>query len=617
MNLNNTPLYFKPYMWKKDYYTVKEFCTLLGSNHSLFLKKFYDAVFSDFHKATFTGFEDVYHFERLREGANANGFLTPNVLTPKARFCFLPFYSNGDIDFLVSKEGALAFIDSHQQQLVDLGVSKTHIKAILNNIPFQKEEPQNVWCLWDFTKKFTKNSKNVLKLSEYISDNLFDARYPKQMPDGSIQEEPMFLYWRGKRRSTNFFFKAEAFDYFKKEYAPLLAQKEAEIEAQNEFISIRHFLLKVSGKHISDKMLSDFIKQKAIDDVYEETDATGNSTVKKMFEVDHGIISMRKNAIYPFTLRYQNELKSFGLLNMNHILNQSIRLSDLPAGAISLSKLFKKHQLQKVWPQMLLVVEKAYNKQKSARGKSASNPLLKSYYHRNQEEYYIDEKDATAFFSRFYKKLKSLGANQDRLDHLVGKRSLVKRTPSMVQFREMFYALGIHPCHFKRLRDEIETKFINDTYEHQDETGAKSLQPVFIKATTQHSISYLFKNKQAMQSFLRAHADFFLENKVNPLRLNDASGIKPILPISNEQLTIEALAQLLSLSSRFKDYVHKNLIDATYQSAQEEALVEKKMFTHVRSSTGHIVYAIDKQAIPALQEKIKQYRINSDRQRKR
>ena len=612
MNLNNTPLYFKPYMWKKDYYTVKEFCNLLGTNHTLFLKKFYDAIFSDFYKATYTGFEDVYHFERLRDGANVNGFLTPNVLTAKTRFCFLPFYDRGNIDFLVSKEGALAFIDSHQQQLVDLGVSKTHIKAILNNIPFQKEEPQNVWNLWDFTKKFTKNSKNVLKLAEFISDNLFESCYPKQMPDGSIQEEPMFLYWRGKRRSTTFFFKAEAFDYFKEQFAPLLAQKEAEIEAQNEFISIRHFLLKVSGKHISDKKLSDFIKQNALDDVYEETDATGQVIQKKMFEVEHGTISMRKNAIYAFTLRYQKELESFGLLNMNHVLNQSIRLRDLPAGAISLSNLLKKHQLYKLLPQMTLVVQKAYNKQKST-----PNALIKSYYHKNQLEYYIDEKDTKAFFTRFYKKLLVLGANQDRLDHLLGKRILEKRTQSMVQFRDMFYALGIHPCHFKRLRAEIESNFINETYEHMDELGVQSKQPVFIKASTQHSIRYIFKNKQAMQSFLRAHGDFFLENKVNPLRLNDASGVSPILPISDEQMTIEALAQLLSFSNRFKDYVHKNLLEETYQSSQKDALTEKKMFTPVRASTGHIVYAIDKQAIPTLQEKIKQYKINSDRQRKR
>ena len=616
MNLNNIPLYFKPLMWKKDYYTVKEFCKLLGFQQHAFIKRFYDAIFSDFHQATYTGFEDVYQFERLREGENSNGFITPNVLSSKKKRCFLPYYNAGDIDFLVSKAGVLAFIDSYQKQLIDLGVNKTLIKAILYNIPFQKEEPQNVWNLWDFTKKFTKNSKNVLKLSEYISDNLFDAHYPKQMPDGSVQEESMFLYWRGKRRATNFFFKADAYAYFKEHYASLLAQKEAAIEEQNEFISIRHYLLKVSGKHISDKKVSDFIKKNALHDVYDEVDASGQVTKKPMFEVEHGCLSMRKNAIYAFTERYQEELKALGLLNMEHILKQSIRLCMLPKGAISLSKLLRKYRLIELLPQMTTAVETVYNEQKSAGDKSNLNPVFSSFYRKNQLEYYIDEKDSEAFFNLFYKKLLSLGVNKDKLDHLAGKHILPKRDQSMVQFKDMFYSLGLHPRHFKRLRDEIESQFINDTYEHIDENGLKSKRPVFIKASTQHSIRYVVQNKQAMQSFLRAHGDFFLKNKVNLLRLHDASGVNPILPISDEQMTIEAFAQMLSLSNRFKDYAYKNLLDSTYQVSVETGVEEKKIFTPVRSSTGHIVYAVAKQAIPVLQDKIKRYKIHSDRQRK-
>lgn len=614
MDLNTEPLYFKPLFWKKEYYSLEEFCLLLGVQKPLFQKKFHQAIFDEFYKASYTGFEDVYQFERLRGSPNANGFLTPTVLTKHKHSCFLPYYEKGDINFLVSKEGALAFIDAYQEELVHLGVSRTHLKSILHNIPFQTKEPKNVLTLWDFTKKFTKNSKNVLKLADYISNTLFDAYFQKQMPDGTITYEPMFLYWRGKRRSTNFFFNLEALDYFKKHYADVLAKKEAEIEAQNEFVSIRQFLWQISGRHSLDKKVSDFIKNNLLHITYTEVDEFDNTTIKPVFELDHNNLSMRKKAIYPFAKAYQKELESLGVINVKHVLNNSIRLKDLPKEAVTVSKLLQQNQLFKFIPQILPFVEKAYQKQKP----SSKEPLIKTYHFKNKVEYFVLKKDASRFFKTIYKDLLSLGVNKDRLDNLTGKNPLPQRNKSMVLMKDMFYALGIQPKYFKRLREEIETHFIQETYLHEDETGQKTPQPIFIKANSQHSVTYVIQNKQAMQAFLKSHGDFFLKNKVHPLRLNDASGVQPILPATNDQLTIEALAQFLMLSQRFRDYAHKNLLDATYEVVDETGQkVQKKMFSPVRSKTGHIVYAIDKKAIPQLEERIKTYRINADRQRRR
>ncbi len=617
MNLNKTPVYFKPLFWQKEYYSIDEFSSLLGFQQALFKKKLYQAILDDFYKATYTGFEDVYQFERVRGTLNANGFLTPNVLTKQNRSCFLPFYDGGDIGFLVAKEGVLAFIDAYQEKLIDLGVSKTRIKAILHNIPFQKTEPKNVMTMWDFAKKFTKNSKNVKQLADYISNTFFDTYYPKKMPDGQVQNEPMFLYWRGKRRATNFFFNLDALDYFKKQFAPLLAKKEAEIEEGNEFISIRHYLLKVSGKYVADKKLVDFIKAHALDATFVDMDEKGNAVQKPVFEMKHNIISMRKNAVFSFTKQYQNELEALGFFNMQHILNQSLRLSELPSDALVISKLIKESKLIKFAPEIEELVAKAYLKQQNT-ASTKKEPFLKAYYRKNKEEYYINVQDKELFFKKFYTPLLKLGVDKDRLDSFAGKRELPKRNKSMVLIRDLFYMLGIHPKQFKRMKEEILNQFVHDTFEFVDENGKKTHQNVFIKANSQHSVSYVIQNKQAMQSFLKARGDYFLKNKVNPLRLNDASGVQPI-PLANEdQMTVEALALFLSLPNRFKYYVSKNLLAETYLSSTKEGTtVEKKMFSRVRSKKGHIVYAIDKAAINTLQEKIKVYKINSDRQRKR
>lgn len=612
------PLYFKPIYWKDKYYSVAEFCDLLG-HHGLFVKKFYQAIKDDFYSATYTGFEDVYQFERVRGTKNNNGFVTPAVLEKKNRPCFIAFYDRGYIDFLISKEGALAFIESHQEKLADLGVSKTRIKAILHNIPFLSEKPQNTINLWDFTKKFTKNSKNVMQLAEYISSHFFDTYYPKQMPNGLVEERPMFLYLRGKRRATNFFFDLEALDYFKKNYAPLIIKKAAEIEKQNEFISIRNFILSVFGQHYSDKDLTSFIKEKALHDTYVEVDEKGSLVSKEMFLFSQGVLSMRKGAIIPFVNKYKKELQDMGCCNMNHILNQTPRYKDLPKEALPLTKIIKKHRLTQFLPQVQALVKspKWVNTQITLQNKEKA-PLFHPYYMKDTVEYFVYQKDEKAFFKKFYKAFLSLGVAKERLDAILGAKPLPKRTPDMVLIRQMLLQLGINQKHHKRMQDEILATFVNETYPVVGKKGNIKKENIFVKASTISSIGYVFKNKEAMQAFVKNHRDYFLQNKVNPLRIDDVSGVKPILPPSQDQMTLEALIICGSFAEKFKYYVHKRLLNETYLTTNSDGqVVEKNMFSPVRSVSGHIVYAIDKKAIPTLEEKIKTYKIHSDRQRNR
>ena len=117
---------------------------------------------------------------------------------------------------------------------------------------------------------------------------------------------------------------------------------------------------------------------------------------------------------------------------------------------------------------------------------------------------------------------------------------------------------------------------------------------------------------------MKKHSDFFFKKGVSPLRLKDVTGESVIPPLNDNLVALNALAQLLNLeSNRFNTYVHKKYLDTTYPVTDSNGVsVQKKMFTPVRLPSGHISYAIDKNAIPVFEKMVYQLKINSQRQRK-
>ncbi len=616
-------VYFKPLMWKKDYYSFTEFCALLGVpvRSEAFLK-LHQALEDKYYPASYTGFEDVYQFEKMRQTPNVNELITPRVLEKRECPCFLRVYGPkaGEISYLVSKAGVLAFLDAYQKELIQLGVNKSRLLALLHNMPIYDEAPAPVITLWDFTKKFTKNSKNVRLLSDFIVDNFFNTTICYQNQKGENCEEPMFFYVKGKRRSTTFHFNASLLPIVKEKYGPLLQKKASEIEAQNEWISLRRFLLEVSGSLVSDKKLKAFILDKALSDTFEDVDAQGNVLTQKMFDYENNILSMRKKAIIPFVTKYQAELEQLGIFGFHYILNQEQRRVDLPKEALTLHKLFSRSNLSQYTTlfQKLLQSQKAYNKKILNPKTGKKQPLFHPYYVKDKIKYYVLEKDVRAFFKLFYKDLLSLGIASFRLDELMGKSRLPRRSLQMVAMRDVFYKLGMKSSLFLPLSQEIEAAFSNETYLYKKPDGTFEKRPVFIKAKTNRSARFLFENQEAVQFFVKKHSDFFFKKGVSPLRLKDVTGESVIPPLNDNLVALNALAQLLNLeSNRFNTYVHKKYLDTTYLVTDSNGVsVQKKMFTPVRLPSGHISYAIDKNAIPVFEKMVYQLKINSQRQRK-
>lgn len=619
MFYHKNAIYPKPIMWQKDYYSFDQFCELLCvAKNSKAYVKLQQAIADKFYQFTYTGFEDVYQFERMRATANNNNLVTPRVLSKQKHPCFLRVYDRGEEAFLISKGGVLAFLDAHQNDLCDLGVSKSILLVLLNNMPIYDKAPTRGICLWDFVKKFTKNSKNVKVLSDFVVDNFFNTYFEQKEADGTVSEEAMFFYVKGKRRATTFYFNAEALPFFKAKYRSLIHKKEAEIEAQNEFVSLRYFLLETSASAVSNKTIKDFILKNALHDTFQEKDQHGHLVEQKMFLYNKGALSIRKKAILPFVQKYHKNLKQLGVLGLDHILQQEKKRANMPDGTVTVSQLLVRSQLgHYLIPFQNLLHSKKAKAMLVDEQTGQKRPLIYPYYVKNKMRYYIFEKDVQTFFKQFYDAFVSVGVSKYKLDELLGGNAVPKRSSKMIAMRSVFYKLGFKSSLFVPLRKEIEATFLNDTYEYVGKDQKVEVRPVFVKTKTLNSVDYVFENQTAMQAFVEKRRDFFLKKGVSLMRLKDVTGEEPIIKLNENLVALSALAQLFNLKNyHFNTYVNKNYLQTTYLNVNEQGeAVQEKMFIPVRLPSGHIGYAIQKKAIPQFRDMIQMYLIRSQRQK--
>lgn len=497
----------------------------------------------------------------------------------------------------IYRKAILDFFSKHQENLISLGVERERIYALLKRIPTVLAEekiknPDNLILIGKIASKFTNNPRIVSLLTQYIKKTCLTATYviPGEGKD-TLLEKSMFCYSPSVRgRSAVYLFK-NALPYFLEKYQDHLTEKAAQLEEENEFISLRGFLLML-GKNTKEKELFQFI-QKHLDETFELTDENQETHRVKLFNIDkHGscfYVNIHKKGLLPFIKKYQKELVALGF-SMADVVANTPDKKDFLKNFKPLPKIIKSLSFSKEVRLNLYQLLKNEIEKENLKDSSTQKHLILNY----RKALFIKESFIQQFFKKHKEMLLKAGADKRELENLTGEVPFYKKTDKMITLREFATRLKADYYRFKKLMPLLEKYLETETF--LPTSNSKKQEKSFIYCKSQRTFMYVLKNEKAFTSFLKNHKEELILLGFKKEMIEHLSGEKKYPLLSKGFVYINDLKTALhSDNKEFRDYILHHCLNETYL---DEGSTKKPMFQFMRGKRiGYGDWALDKKAL--------------------
>lgn len=574
-----------------EFYTVSELTLLLGEKKN-FKTVLYNWVVPDYlHER----FETIRNGEQVQEpiiyqGATGLG----------TKSCY------------ILKEAVPSFVKAHRTELEQMGISPDILYIVENDFERISKYSKNDYVrLWNLAMKFTRNSKSIQPIIDFIYQNLLTATYTTQNNAGQQETQKMFVTWVPTVGTPRFFLKREALSAFTKQFGSVLKEIGRQADKESEIVSLRYLSRQLSTQcSVSDTDLKQFIMEHCLDDTYIETDENGNKHVQKIFEVGKiNELHIRKKGIQTFVQKHRSVLNELGLNCVSHIAD-GVQKIDKPKDMLTIQQLAtrlgcaKNYDMFYNWLMehlMNAAIEKV-----NANGEITTRRLFVPYLWNGEKRYYVTKKDLKQVVFRYKDEFLKMGVAPELLDELAGISKVRKKTKQMISFYYFYPMLSQQTRQHGETTQMILERFGNETYPEVDKNGQSYDAFIFERVQSKSAYRTVFRNEKAMRSFVSKHRDFLIERGFNRFVIMDFLGEKAIEPLTDDLMPLAQMGQVLHCADY--DIIHcirEKYLDETYPATDETGqAVERDMFVWagVRNK-GVGCICIRKEAIPYLVER--------------
>ncbi len=574
-----------------EFYTISELTQLLGEK-----KRFKRVVYNwlvPHH--LFDRFETVQDGERIQEPIIYQGVSGLGI-----KSCY------------ILKKAVPSFVQAHQSELEQMGISSDIIHIVGHDLTrIEKYSDEDYIRLWDLAIKFTRNSKSVQSIVDYIYQNLLTATYATSDETGNKTSQNMFVTWVPTQGTPRFFLKKEALSAFMEQFGSILKQTAQQIDKETDVVSLRYLGRQLCAEYVLlDSELKQFIEAKCLDDTYVETDEKGRKHVKKIFEIGkRRELHIQKKGIPTFVRKHQSELQSLGLNSVSHVADGVQKISK-PKDMYTIQQLAtrlggsRKYDVFYNWFTQHLMnatVEKTHTN-----GEVSARRLFVPYLWNGEKRYYITKKDLKTAIYRYRSEFLEMGAVPEILDELAGMGKVRKKTPQMIPFYRFYQMLSSPMRYHTDTTKMIMERFAHETYTETDKQGVLFESPVFERVQAGPIYTTVFRNKKAMLSFVSKHRDFLEEQGINRFLIQDLLGEKAVEHMSDDLIPLSDLRkELYCADYNIVRCIKEKYLDETYPTTNESGeSVEKSMFVWAGiRNKGVGCICIRKDALPYLAER--------------
>ena len=525
-------------------------------------------------------------------------FLFPNNEKRPIRIFHYGTKEGKKFGLYIYNKALLPFLKKHQENLIELGVERERIYALLNIIPSlsvdeKTKEKDNLLLIGKIATKFTNNPRVTCLLTKYIKDTFLTATYPAlDESTGAQIQKNMFCFSPSVRGRSAVYLVKEALPFFLKKYQTHLKEKALEFDQEHDFISLRGFSLML-GKNNKEKELFQFI-QNYLDETFELQDETGAlKTVRLFTSVKHGscfYINIHKKGLPSFIKKHHKELVQMGFF-MADVIAQTPDKKDFLKNFKQVNTLIKKlSSIKEMQEKIMALIEKTAKNQTLAN----KEPLLLNY----KNTLFVKKENIPLLFQINKENLLKLGINQPILENLISEAPFKKRTPEMLTFKDVAARLKSDYARSKPLFALLKRCVETETFASKEDITENS----FICCKSQRSFLYALKNEQAFHSFLKNHKEELIQIGFKKEMVEHLSGEKEYPLISDDFIYLNNLKEYLHIDDKnFKEYILQNCLEDKYQ---DETGVSKPMFPFMRGKRhGFGDYAIDKKALKQFVQK--------------
>ncbi len=465
--------------------------------------------------------------------------------------------------------------------------------------------------VWTVAHKFSGgNSKITKKIENYIRDNFLNDTFSYQTTAGEIKVLPVFELAEPRNGKQTPYFNPLALDSFAKQRGEELKQKAIEFENECPTISLRMLRRKLNMPPSKEQDLLKFIETKCLHDTFMKQDETGALSEELIFDYpmdSHSktYLCIQKEGIIPFIKAHQEELSLLGAKNIQALIDQ-IPAFKKEENLLQQGDLFKALHIQNqhrsafnaLFFNHLIHQKRPLSEDKS----SCNNPLFLKRKSRHKTIYCLKQEDMPLLLKQNEAELKAIGITKATFDHFLNNQTITKKTEDMITFSE-FARQFLHSNILTPLLKEIRQFHLNDTYVSQDETGALTQKPIFVKvgARKDDAKNYVFANKEALLAFVKNNKDLLLKHGVSLFQYENIFKEQEKMMPEKDIIPVHDLSEKYHFFGREHFAKIPAFANETFSFINEEGQQEEKPLIFMqRQASGHLRYFIHKDAILTL-----------------
>ena len=491
--------------------------------------------------------------------------------------------------FRLDKEGFIPFVNKYQETLEALGVDKKRLLSIIYEMETISKPTDELLSLWDLSFRFAHNSKIVSKVSGFILDTFPSLSYLDK--DGNLKN--VFVFSKGKTGRSALYFRKEAFDLLNLRYGQMIYQAIEEFEKDTPYLDLRTFSRRLEGSGYFEPQLKKFILDNCLNDTFATTDKKGRTHYEKIFSLSEtGTLSLRKEAVFEFVDRHQEELRAIGYQRLERILNES-EYYDLSVHEMTLKELaqaFGHPPFEKDLTALALEKGKNFVKVVQTPKGTIFEPVLRPIHSKGNPVFAIHKDNIKDFIIHFKQELIEMGIPEKFLEQLYLGQPVHEKNDAMIEIRQMLDYLCISRENKEAANEKVRTLID----ENQDLIGN-----TIVLSGIRGGVDFVFKNQEKMHQFIDQFQKELIEVGVRPLKIKERLGEEKVVPFDEASIRLCNLYTYYHISSDIiSPVVLEKYLDETYpvQTSNGEQ-VEEKMFQAMRfKDREYIFYAIKKEA---------------------
>ncbi len=501
-------------------------------------------------------------------------------------------------NLFIDKRAIQYFIKKYEKDLINFGVSAEMLKSVIYELPRVTAGSESVVNLWEVMAKLSPNTKCVSELCKYVKDNYLDAKYPVTDSKGYIHMEPVFAFSKGKAGRSSIVMKKDAYSSFMKRYKELIKKEAARLDSASTIISLRGVLRELNMTENKDLLLKDFIINNCLDETFTFKNEEGKVETLPCFSyTDERYLSIDKRGLRSFVSRHEAELRKIGFKNFAHVLADKPKL-------IGRGQLYSLKDVQILLnsPKLLKKItqfleEKGVDSLKIKLSDEKEYPVFKEFYFKGQKGYYMPKSYLDTFLMQHQDLLESFGTRREFILDRSGIQKIPYKDSQMIVFDDFYQYLTTDGRFHKELSNKIKTLFKDETYECKDEMGLTQKAPVFQTVRSGVGVVTVFKNEQALKSFISNHRYFLIKNGIKKDALEKLLGEKEVINYTDDFVPLYDFPKVFHQSkTNIIKTTREKYLNETYPTYDENGvLLQKPMFVAMQhDGKGMIFYGIKK-----------------------